>query len=82
MAGCHNCKLWMGATTQCPATYVGLAMGGISVWIKPSDWDGIANNLSTYASSVPVYHRTLGRELHKRLDDRCSAYNDTIGLKA
>ena len=57
-------------------------MGGISVWIKPSDWDRIANTLSPHTPSVTVYHRTLGRELRYRPDDRRFASDDTLGLEA
>ena len=81
MAGRHRCVLWVFVTTYCSSNYAGLALGGISVYIKPVDRDRFSHIIFTHTPSPTIYHRTLGRQLHERSDICRSAYDDALGLE-
>ena len=81
MAGHRYCDLWLGVTTQCLATYAGLALGGLPVWIKFSGWVGIINNVFPHPPPVTAYHRTLGRELREHSDLCRFTFDEALDLK-
>jgi hypothetical protein len=82
MAGRHRCVLWVVVTTYCSSNYAGLALGGISVYIKPVDRDRFSHIIFTHTPSVTFYYRTLGRELLWHPDILRSASDNTLGLEA